>query len=64
MAHGTENHDVASHTPTDVMNPLKPKTNQPRKLTKGGVLRKCKVSSLARLNHSCERKVELEIWQR
>jgi hypothetical protein len=30
-------------------------TNQPQKLTKGGVLRRRTTSSLARLNHSCVR---------
>jgi hypothetical protein len=31
----------------------KPTTNQPKELTKGGVLRRRTTSSLARLNHSC-----------
>jgi hypothetical protein len=44
-------------------NPLNPNFVQPtnKKLTKGGVLRKSKTSSLARLNHSCVRNALLEV---
>jgi hypothetical protein len=36
-------------------------TNQPKKPTKGGVLRKGETSSLARFDHSCVRKALLEM---
>jgi hypothetical protein len=36
-------------------------TNQPKELTKGGVLRRRTTSSLARLNHSCVRNAQLDL---
>jgi hypothetical protein len=53
-------HQVEKGTPT-LLGPIKRASpylqttiNQPiKKLTKGGVIHKCRTSSLARLNHSC-----------